>query len=294
MEDPAKNDGANSVPVRAKKKKRGIIDLLLVLVLIISAGYATYSFLQPDMLEVPEVVPETVAPEQVVTDPPAIPGSNSGQEEKDGKEVQTNEPGNKENTSGDVAEVVTIPAFGNADNGIEGILTEEETTRSTEGQVIPQDLKKACPGLANGSICIPSTKDVIYYHNVGTHTYKGNLNMSIPSTFSAGLLKNTAPVGSAKGTSLFAAHVVYKGGVPGPFYDIPKVRSGADIIVRDMKGRNFLYRVYRTQKVDKDVLPDELYNTDGQAQIALVTCTGTVISGRYQSRAIVWAVPVTS
>lgn len=278
-----------STPVNQKKRSK-VIDVFLVLVLVVSLGFFAYSLTQPDVLEVPEVVPQSVEPESVVQDSIEIPGSNTGQDEMAGEEVPLNtEP----NSEGDVAEVISIPAFGDEESGQEGVLTNEETTRPTDGQIITNDLKRVCPGLANGSICFPDKKQVIYYHNVGTYWHKGTERMSVPSTFSAGWYRDSAPVGSNEGTSLFAAHVVYNGGKKGPFFDLPRMKTGQDIIIRDMKGRNYVYRVYNTQKVDRDALPDELYETEGQAQIALVTCTGTLVSGRHQERAIIWAVPVT-
>lgn len=189
-------------------------------------------------------------------------------------------------------EQVEVPGLGGEQEGRDGVLTDDKDVRGTSGTPISPQVASSCPGLVNGSVCIPSQKKVVVYHSVGTYLYDTSLTMRIPSTQAVGWLKTTAPVGATKGTSLFAGHVAYKGGIPGPFYRIGEMKMGDDVIVRNNAGRNFLYRVYRIQRVPKTSLPDDLFATSGDPRIALMTCTGTFTAGHFQDRVIVWAAPV--
>lgn len=54
-----------STPVKKKKRNRSI-DIILMLVLFVSSAFFVYTMAQPNVLEVPEVIPETVAPESTL------------------------------------------------------------------------------------------------------------------------------------------------------------------------------------------------------------------------------------
>lgn len=277
-------DTTPTTPVQQKKKRNRLIDVLLILVMVGALAFGAWMYFNPSKLEVPDMTPSTANATQIEdmqNKPVTIDGANSGQAKNNGKKVDSH-------TGNDIK----IPAMGDEDKGQEGELTDDQTTRSTSGDVITTALSQACPNIANGSICFPSRREVLYYHMVGTHWYNGVENMSIPSTYSVGLLNTTAPVGSDHGTSLFAAHVVFNGGRQGPFYTLPTTQVGEDVIIRDMQGRNWLYRVYKTAKVNRDQLPADLYDVNGIGQVAFVTCTGTYSAGHYQQRMLVYAVPV--
>lgn len=194
---------------------------------------------------------------------------------------------------------VQIPGIGDFDAGERGDLTTDTApdTRQSGGDPISRELADKCPNIANGSICIPSIGEVIYYHNVGTResTTGSGLIMAVPSTDTAGWLTDSAPIGSSEGTSVLAAHVIFRGGVEGPFYDLNKLNAGDEVIVRDMNGKNFAYRVYKTTVTEGKTLPDEVYQyTNSPHQLALVTCTGDFADGRYAQRLVVWAAPIAS
>lgn len=193
---------------------------------------------------------------------------------------------------------VDVPGIGDYEAGEEGVLTdggEAPVKRSSGGDPISKELAAACPKMTSGSMCIPAIDEVIYWHSVGTRnsTTNGNLVMAVPSTDTAGWLDDSAPLGAREGTSVFAAHVVFKGGVPGPFYELNKLKPGDEIIMRDMNGKNYTYRVYASEVTEGKTLPDEVYQYSGVPhRIALVTCTGTFIEGHYDRRMILWAAPV--
>lgn len=192
---------------------------------------------------------------------------------------------------------VAVPGVGDLEAGEEGALTEDTPTerRSSNGDPISRELAAECPNMTSGSMCIPKVDEVIYWHSVGTRnsTTNGSLVMAVPSTRTAGWLKDSAPLGANEGTSIFAAHVVFSGGVPGPFYEVNKLRAGDEIIMRDMNGKNYTYRVYASEVTEGTSLPDEVYRyKDVPHRIALVTCTGTYLEGTYEQRLIVWAAPV--
>lgn len=194
---------------------------------------------------------------------------------------------------------VQIPGIGDFDAGERGDLTTDtpSTPRQSGGDPISRELADKCEGIANGSICVPSIGEVIYYHSVGTRqsTTGSGLIMAVPSTDTAGWLNDSAPIGASEGTSVLAAHVIFRGGVEGPFYDLNQLNAGDEVIVRDMDGKNFAYRIYKTTLTEGKTLPDEVYEyTDSPHQLALVTCAGDFVDGRYGKRLVVWAAPVAS
>ena len=192
---------------------------------------------------------------------------------------------------------VQVPGFGGFEEGLEGVLTKDTPPdkRSSSGDPISAALNDACPNMTAGTMCIPALDQVTYWHSVGTRqsTTGSGLVMAVPSTQTAGWLDSTAPLGASQGTSLFAAHVIFKGGVPGPFYNLNKLNVGDDIIMRSLNGKNYTYRVFKATITEGTKLPDEVYKKNsGPHQIALVTCTGTYLDGRYENRMIIWAAPV--
>ncbi|WP_239590257.1 class F sortase [Streptomyces aureoverticillatus] len=59
------------------------------------------------------------------------------------------------------------------------------------------------------------------------------------------------------------------------FHDLKKVRAGADITVRNSSGKNVLFRVTRTETVDKKAFPtDKVYGSTNSRALRLITCDG--------------------
>ncbi|EPH39314.1 hypothetical protein STRAU_7617 [Streptomyces aurantiacus JA 4570] len=59
------------------------------------------------------------------------------------------------------------------------------------------------------------------------------------------------------------------------FHDLKKVRAGADIAVRDSRGKTVRFRVTGTETVDKQAFPtDKVYGSTGSRALRLITCDG--------------------
>ncbi|GGS11787.1 hypothetical protein GCM10010252_58740 [Streptomyces aureoverticillatus] len=59
------------------------------------------------------------------------------------------------------------------------------------------------------------------------------------------------------------------------FHDLKKVRAGADVAVRDSRGKTVLFRVTRTETVDKRAFPtDKVYGGTNSRALRLITCDG--------------------
>lgn len=269
------------------KKKFDFVNIFLILIMVGGLAFGAYSlFWKDDYPEPAPLRPAAVAPDTLKDEPPKIDGADT----EGAVAIPAATAENDKNGNGipDAYESIEIPGYGNEADGVEGVLTHETDSRGREGDAISPDLAAACPQIANGSICIPSIGSMTYYHDVGTHYYNGVLNMSVPSTFSAGRLNTTAPIGADKGTSVFAAHVLYTVGIGGPFHSLGNANIGDDVIVRTQEGQNHTYRIYKKEAVGENELPQEMFSKDSEHRIVLVTCTGPNLDDRH----LVWATPI--
>lgn len=314
------SESTPTTPPASGRDKRKIITIAGIALAVIAAillAMFFYKQANPTTAPIPTVgTTVSVAPTaSEVQDKPVIPGANSGAnsgKKKTPKPSASSSPepsitlapgyesappdpqtGDQQVTGPDV----TVPGVGNFDDGEHGNLTNNAPpeTRSSDGDPISRELAAACPNMTSGTMCIPAINEVIYWHSVGIRdstTGSGKV-MAVPSTDTAGWLKDSAPLGASRGTSVFAAHVIFRGGVEGPFYNLNKLNTGDDIIMRDLNGKNYTYRVYKTTVTQGTEIPDEVYDYQGTHQLALVTCTGDYNDGHYNQRLIVWAAPVT-
>ncbi|MBJ3810323.1 class F sortase [Streptomyces flavofungini] len=59
------------------------------------------------------------------------------------------------------------------------------------------------------------------------------------------------------------------------FHDLKKLRTGADIAVRDARGKTTHFRVTRTETVDKQAFPtNRVYGATRSRALRLITCDG--------------------
>lgn len=83
------------------------------------------------------------------------------------------------------------------------------------------------------------------------------------------------PVPGAAGSSVLAAHVDMAGAGPGAFYDLDLLAAGDVFEVSFADGSGRTFEVVSTFRIPKEQLDvDELFASDGEAVVRLVTCGG--------------------
>jgi LPXTG-site transpeptidase (sortase) family protein len=116
---------------------------------------------------------------------------------------------------------------------------------------------------------------------------------AVPAADTVGWYQYSATPGSP-GSSVLAAHVDY-GGRPGAFFNLAKLELGETLEVEMADGSLLRYRVTDNQSYDKTELPAvELFRTDGDPVLTLITCGGTFDAERrsYRDNVVVTAEPI--
>lgn len=106
-----------------------------------------------------------------------------------------------------------------------------------------------------------------------------------------------AKPGDATGTVLLAGHVNSRKMGRGALYPLYRIKAGTIITVADENGVPHRYGVVGLITTGKDTLPDDLFSTEGQPRLVLVTCGGPLertASGdnSYRDNVIVTALPL--
>ena len=99
--------------------------------------------------------------------------------------------------------------------------------------------------------------------------------MAVPdSPYKLGWYKHGVYPGEV-GSAVIAGHSGYSG-IHAIFDDLPKLRTGDKIYVKDKKGNNMLFVVYRTKLYKPDQKVDDVFNSsDDGRYLNLITCTGS-------------------
>ena len=117
--------------------------------------------------------------------------------------------------------------------------------------------------------------------------------LDVPAALTAGWYRHSALPGGA-GAAVIAAHVDYSG-KPGLFFDLRLTAVDDEIVLQASNGTLRTYRVTSVQLYDKTELPStELFRSDGEHGLHLVTCGGTFdpVTRSYRGNQVVTAVPV--
>jgi len=100
--------------------------------------------------------------------------------------------------------------------------------------------------------------------------------------------------GDRTGTVVLAAHVSYNGS-HGAFTHLDAMRPGEVIVLQRADGSKLRYRVTSYRHVVKSALDRQhLFQTDGPAQLAMITCGGSydAATRNYRDNIIVFAAPL--
>ncbi len=117
--------------------------------------------------------------------------------------------------------------------------------------------------------------------------------LDVPAALTAGWYRHSALPGRP-GAAVIAAHVDYSG-KPGLFFDLRLTDVGDEIVLEAPDGTLRTYRVTSVQLFDKTELPStELFRSDGEHGLHLVTCGGTFdpVTRSYRGNQVVTALPV--
>lgn len=109
------------------------------------------------------------------------------------------------------------------------------------------------------------------------------------------LLDNGVPIDAKDGTRIIAGHVDHVGQGPGALHDIYLAQPGTVVVTTDAQRTQKRWVVTSVRTAVKEGLPADLWQTDGPARLALVTCGGPVIKvngvNQYRDNVIVVAEP---
>jgi hypothetical protein len=101
----------------------------------------------------------------------------------------------------------------------------------------------------------------------------------------------SAMPGAPGGTVLIAGHVDTAAAGPGALFRLEKLPMGARIDVRS-GGRVASYQVVARRSYVKRRLPADLFRSDIEPRLVLVTCGGAFAHGRYSHNVVLYADPV--
>lgn len=120
-------------------------------------------------------------------------------------------------------------------------------------------------------------------------------SMELPGATQVGWYEPTGTrPGDARGSAVLAAHVDHQGR-RGVFFDLRSLPEGAEVVVTGPDGTPRRFGVESRFQVDKDALPvEELFRTDGEPTLALITCGGAFdrSSRHYEDNIVILATPI--
>lgn len=119
--------------------------------------------------------------------------------------------------------------------------------------------------------------------------------MTLPSDLSkVGLLDTVQPLSAEQGSTVLAGHVTYHG-QRGALYYLGEVPPGSRIQTWDDAGQRQDWVVSGVRLHRQGELPDEIFATDGERRLHLVTCGGEIVETSrgwlYSDNIVVTAVP---
>jgi LPXTG-site transpeptidase (sortase) family protein len=118
-------------------------------------------------------------------------------------------------------------------------------------------------------------------------------SMGLPGASEAGWYQYGQRPGQVRGSAVIAAHVDYNK-KPGVFLKLNELAVGAEVLVTDDAGLIHRFVVTERFQVEKGELPAaELFRTDGDPVLTLVTCGGSFSKSRrtYADNIVIRAVP---
>ncbi len=115
--------------------------------------------------------------------------------------------------------------------------------------------------------------------------------MAIPSAATdVGWYSLGAAPGGTKGNAVFDGHLDWTTG-RAVFWDLHKVKAGDEVDIVAADGPKLQYHVRKVESRPFDAPTGDLFTTEGEPLITLITCTGPWNGHRYRDRLLVTAAP---
>ncbi|MDZ7678393.1 MAG: class F sortase [Acidimicrobiales bacterium] len=121
---------------------------------------------------------------------------------------------------------------------------------------------------------------------------EANGDMEIPGTSEVGWYQH-GPAPGSSGSAVLAAHISWNGR-DGVFRHLTRAEPGQQFTIGYDDGSIAAYEVVAVRQYPKDQLPDDLFATSGDPQVALITCGGSFNRAldSYDDNIVAYAVPV--
>lgn len=101
-------------------------------------------------------------------------------------------------------------------------------------------------------------------------------SMVLPESSKVAQYSGAAALTSDKGSTVVAGHVNFANGSAGALGPLYKIVKGAPIYAADASGKVHAYKVTKLDVLEKQALPTEIFRTDGDKQLVIVTCGGDI------------------
>jgi hypothetical protein len=95
-----------------------------------------------------------------------------------------------------------------------------------------------------------------------------------------------AEVGDLDGTVVLTGHLDSRSKGRGALYSLGTARPGQQVSVGDVA-----YEIAAIRSYDKRALPTDVWATDGQHRLVIITCGGAFTGGHYEKNTVVYALP---
>lgn len=169
-------------------------------------------------------------------------------------------------------------------------------------QELPEDAPPS-PDPSTAPAPVPVVPSTLYIPSVGISApiVEGGADggeMVLPESSKVAQYTEAAPLEAEDGSTVIAGHVNFTDGSWGALGPLHQVREGDPVYVTDSEGEVRQYVVSRMSVLHKESLPYQIFRTEGERQLVVVTCGGDVekVGGEwvYTQNLVVYAMPVAS
>lgn len=121
-------------------------------------------------------------------------------------------------------------------------------------------------------------------------------DLVIPKADKAGVFSESAPLSATTGSTFVAGHVVDRAGTFAPMAQLALLKAGDPVVTVDENGARHDWTVVSSAVVPRDGLTADMWRTDGDRRLVLVTCAGRIDEATggmvsFEDNLVVTAVP---
>jgi len=158
-------------------------------------------------------------------------------------------------------------------------------------QEVPQEQEKEQRPILPTQIRIPKLGIDASVEQVSRNAWG---NMAVPKSYRTVAWYKDGALPGAEGSAVIAGHLDNSLGLPAVFIDLKKLEVGDVIYLANKAGEERTFTVTSRKVYDRDYAPlHELFRTDGESVLRLITCAGPWNPARkdYEERLVITAVP---